>query len=346
MVTEPATQSGAFRAERWSYAEQRLYDRSPFNLWITTAIVLAALIGAFAVAASIDGVPWIVRDKTGPAFEHRAWLAICLTLIVCSSLGLQRYSRVMELKDAPEFYRAIQADVTWAPAFSKTRLRLFTVVGVIIGAGAMLLFLPSGAAGRTPAIVAWFSVVAVLLGALFFRGLELTGAGARHTRYVILSGLKIDLLRIEQLYPWGRAAARTALVWFTVSAATLLQFVGSTSRLYTIGLAVGSAAIGAWVFLGTLALIHHEIRKAKAAELERLRTEIDAVRRALDADPAAPAKLQSLLAFEARIDAAPEWPFDQTILIRVGASALILTVPWFGQALAGVMVEHLGKVLP
>jgi hypothetical protein len=39
-------------------------------------------------------------------------------------------------------------------------------------------------------------------------------------------------------------------------------------------------------------------------------------------------------------------PFDQTILVRVGASALILTVPWFGQAIAGVMVEHLGQLMP
>jgi len=28
--------------------------------------------------------------------------------------------------------------------------------------------------------------------------------------------------------------------------------------------------------------------------------------------------------------------------VRVGASALILTVPWFGQAFAGLMVAQLG----
>ena len=100
--------------------------------------------------------------------------------------------------------------------------------------------------------------------------------------------------------------------------------------------------MGGWVFINTLGLIHHEIRVAKATELEALRIEITGLKRSLHADPAAPAKLQSLLAFEARIAAAPEWPFDQTILVRVGASALILTVPWFGQAFAGLMVAHLG----
>ncbi len=52
-----------------------------------------------------------------------------------------------------------------------------------------------------------------------------------------------------------------------------------------------------------------------------------------------------LLAYEARIAAVPEWPFDQHIAVRVGASALLLAVPWFGQAVAAVVVERLGKSL-
>ncbi len=34
--------------------------------------------------------------------------------------------------------------------------------------------------------------------------------------------------------------------------------------------------------------------------------------------------------------------FDQTMLVRVAVSSLILTVPWFGQAFAAMAVEHLG----
>jgi hypothetical protein len=116
--------------------------------------------------------------------------------------------------------------------------------------------------------------------------------------------------------------------------------------LFAALLLVGCAGIGLWVFIGTLGLAHREIRAAKAAELETIRSELVAVKAAIDTDPAAPAKLQSLLAYEARIDGVPEWPFDQTILMRVGVSALILTVPWFGQAVAGLAVEHMGKLLP
>jgi hypothetical protein len=239
--------------------------------------------------------------------------------------------------------------VSWSPTFSTARLHLFTAFGAVVAGGAMLWYQLSGqgADARALAVAAWFTCAAILVGVLFFRGIVLTGAAARHSREFLQAGLQIDLLRIDQLYPWGRAASRTALIWFAVSAATLLQFVGDRGfDPYTIALVVGSAAIGAWVFVSMLGLIHHEIRQAKASELETLRAEIAALRAALHADPAAPAKLQSLLAYEARIAAAPEWPFDQTILVRVGASALILTVPWFGQAIAGLMVEHFGKLMP
>jgi hypothetical protein len=62
-----------------------------------------------------------------------------------------------------------------------------------------------------------------------------------------------------------------------------------------------------------------------------------------DADAAT--KLQGALAYEVRIAAVHEWPFDQPTLLRVGASALILTVPWFGQAIAGVVVDKLGNLM-
>ena len=68
------------------------------------------------------------------------------------------------------------------------------------------------------------------------------------------------------------------------------------------------------------------------------------MRNTLHEDAFASAKLHGLLAYEKRISDAPEWPFDQTTAVRVGASALILTVPWFGQAIAAYVVEHLSHV--
>ena len=84
--------------------------------------------------------------------------------------------------------------------------------------------------------------------------------------------------------------------------------------------------------------------EAKAAELERIRCRIDALRDKMHEDAFASASLHGLLAYEKRVQEAQEWPFDQTTLVRVCASALILTVPWFGQAAAAYMVDHLSRI--
>jgi hypothetical protein len=99
------------------------------------------------------------------------------------------------------------------------------------------------------------------------------------------------------------------------------------------------------VFIGTLGEIRVAIRAAKSAELEQVRHQIAALKADLHADPTAPAKLQSLLAFEARIASVHEWPFDQTTLARVTASSLVLTIPWFGQAFAGALVARFSSLI-
>ncbi|HZZ89674.1 MAG TPA: hypothetical protein VFE13_15210 [Caulobacteraceae bacterium] len=333
------------RAAAWTHAEQRFYDGSPLNGWLTTAALFVALVGAYALAATIDGATWALA-RSGVDAQRGAWNAVGLSLIVCAVLGLQRYSRLMDARDAPEFGRIVRPGVAWAPTFSKPRLRGLAALGAAVGGGLMIWFFTHAGSGvHALASAAWFTVVAALLGALFLRGVEMTRTASRHAGAVVRTGLEIDLLRIEQLYPFGRAAGRTALVWFTVSAVVLLQFAGAGLGPYTALLGVVCAGIGASVFIATLGVVHQEIRLAKAAELETLRAQIIGLRDRLNDDAAAPAKLQSLLAYEARIDAAPEWPFDQTILVRVGASALILAVPWFGQAVAGLVVDHFGKGL-
>ncbi|WP_372783653.1 hypothetical protein [Phenylobacterium sp.] len=326
------------------YAEQALFATSPFNLWLTSALLYAAMIGAYGLAALVDRAPWLMREGPGAMLDYRARLALVLPLIICSNLGLQRFSRLGEVADAPAFARALRPGVRWQPEFPMQRLRWFTLVGVVVGLAIVAIASSQGASAipSRPATFVWFCVTSSLLGALFFRGLVLTRAGARHTRQVIEEDLQIDLLRIELLYPWGRSAVRTSLVWFTVCASALLLFVSTGMTLFTIVTLVACAVMGLWVFVGTMSQMHRQIRIAKTAELDSLRTEITVTKDRLAADPAAAPRLQSLLAYEARIAAAPEWPVDQTMLVRVGVSSLILTVPWFGQAFAGMVVTHLG----
>jgi len=320
------------------YAEQALYARSPFNLWITTALLYAALVGLLAVAALIDGAPLTLAVGT----DYATKVGLVLPLIVCAVLCMQRYSRLGELRDAEAYAQALKPGVNWIPTLPLARLRVFTVIGAVAGLAIVAFAAAQAPDAHRVATLIWFGVLATLLGALFFRGLVLTRSAAQHTREVIETGLQIDLLRIERLYPWGRAATRTSLVWFTVCAATLLLFVSTGFNLYSAVILVACGAMGLWVFISAMSQMHRQIRRTKAAELDRLRDEIARLSARLGTDKAAAAQLQGLLAYEARIAAAPEWPVDQTMLVRVGVSSLILTVPWFGQAFAGVVVAHLG----
>jgi hypothetical protein len=326
--------------ERVLYAEQALYALSPFNLWITTALLYVAMIGLLAIAGVADRAPYALPGSA-PA-DDRLQVGLVLPLIACVVLCMQRYSRLGELRDAQAFTQALKPDVRLQPAFPMARLRAFTAVGAAVGLAIVVIATAQQATTFRPASFAWFGIVAALLGALFVRGLVLTQAAARHTREVIETGLEIDLLRIERLYPWGRAATRTSLVWFTVSAATLLLFASTGFTLYSAAILVACGLMGVWVFVSAMSQMHRQIRQTKAAELDSLRSEIARLRSRLGADKDAATQLQGLLAYEARIAAAPEWPVDQTMLMRVGVSSLILTVPWFGQAFAGVVVEHLG----
>jgi hypothetical protein len=112
----------------------------------------------------------------------------------------------------------------------------------------------------------------------------------------------------------------------------------------------GAWAIVAVVNTGTLSIgvlslllpsrgVNESLRAARTGELARVRAELDRLRtRLLDgrADAAESARLNALLAWEARVDAMSVWPFDTPTLIRF---ALFLLVP-LGSWLGGALVER------
>jgi hypothetical protein len=334
-------------ADKRAYLEQRLFIRSPFGLWTTTALIFAVLIGLFALAWLVSGRPALVatdgRVYAGTIPRLAAWFSLMIAVI----LGMQRYARIKDGEDLPRYATVLRGGWDCVRSEMMPRdvaLARATVFGFVLGAAASYLLY--AARGRDnlmdyPAMLAWFAAVTTALAMMFARGVALTRGGTRGMRGVIEDKLVIDLLRIDRLSVVGRSAARPALIWFTVSAVILLLFIGGDITLFNVFLLFGCAAMGIWVFVGAMEHVHRRIQHAKAEALERVRGEIDGVRAHAATDPLAAAKLHGLLAYEKRVSDAQEWPFDQSTLVRVGASALILTIPWFGQAIAAVVVEHL-----
>lgn len=331
--------------------EQALYERSPFGLFATTTLVFVVLFGSFVAIAAAEGVIAVHRVGRFVGVTDVAWSALVLSLLCCAALMMQRYVRLAEGRDTGDYAKILTGgmasarDLT-AMVATEARFGRSTLSGLGIGiALSILIRLSEIGEGRLvpDGVILWYALVTTFLAVLFARGVEQTRAGNRGYARTLNTQLKIDLLRTDLLAVLGRSAARSALIWFVISAVACLFFVGDDLNWLTILLAGACAAMGMGHFAAVMSRIHRQILAAKKTELENIRCGIDALRDGLHEDAFASAKLHGLLAYEKRVSDAPEWPFDQTTAVRVGASALILTVPWFGQAAVQYLIDHLGR---
>jgi hypothetical protein len=335
------------REDRGSYFEQRIFAWSPFGTLLTSLLILALFAGAFLATMAIDGRPAFALANGALVVEDETRGALTLSLLVAAALGLQRYARVKDREDMIRNvanFRNGQASLSFFAVNGPSTPSILgaTVFGLVFAVIAMTRFLPHPRVGSLTYF--WFFTTTAVVSVLFARGVVMTRAGNRASRRFIDSELTIDLLRIDQLSMVGRSAARAALIWFAVSAITCLFFTSNGITVFALVLVLASIGLGVAIFVATMEHMHRRIHEAKAHELERVRTQIDNVRHDAHADAGVAQRLHGLIALEKRIADAPEWPFDQSTALRVGASALILTLPWFGQAVAGSLVERMGQV--
>ena len=329
------------RADRKAYLEQRLFVFSPLNTFWTALIIFLLLFGSYAAAAVFSGVA--LTTGHGIAIGNGTRFALLFSLLIATVLGIQRFARTRERADFMAHAAVLSgglADAKRATALTpdSARLTRATIIGIVTGAILCWTIVPVSPPLQTLPTYIWFCGVTIVISVLFARGVTLTRGAARGMREMIGDRLVVDLLRIDRLSVIGRAAARGALVWFTISAGVCLFFIGGRIDGFTVALLFSCTAMGVWIFVATMETVRRKIRAAKAVELERVRREIDAAR-------STPGEtLQGLLAYEARIMAVHEWPFDQTTLVRVAASAFILAVPWFGQAVAAFVVERFADI--
>jgi hypothetical protein len=330
--------------------EQQLYERSPAGAVATTTIIFVLLFGSFLAIAAIEHVPAFVTGGGHTfGFTNASWPALVLSLLCCTALGMQRYTRLAEIRDVPNYARILSGGMEsarrlaglWPP---NARLTPATLIGLAVGVVISVVIRTSEIAENhviPPATMLWYASATTFLTVLFARGVEMTRAGGRAFAYLTQSELKIDLLRIDALAVLGRAAARFSLIWFVISAVAFLFFAGGDLNWLTIALIVACVAMGLAIFLGIMSRVHHKIIAVKAQELEKIRSRIDSIRHSLHAEQNSAAHMHGLLAYEKRIQDAPEWPFDQPTLVRLAAYVLIPIIPWFGQAAAGYAIEHL-----
>jgi hypothetical protein len=148
---------------------------------------------------------------------------------------------------------------------------------------------------------------------------------------------RVRLGEIGPLAPFARTGLRTALLWFVGTSLASLLLVDTDAPVLVLSILLATTAIGVFSLLAPSRGVHERLRDVKREELAWLRAEIarssGALRRG---DAAGAAQLPALLAWEARIADAPEWPFDTSTWLRF---ALLLLAP-LGSWLGGALVEH------
>jgi hypothetical protein len=155
----------------------------------------------------------------------------------------------------------------------------------------------------------------------------------------------LDLLDPGALTPFGRQALRIALltVLFPSFLAVLVADQGFAEMI--LGFLVGGAAIATAAFLLPVQGIHRRLVAEKQGELARVRRALHGDVGALEGSPLASwrsaASLGDLLAYEARLTAVREWPFDAPTLLRFSAFLLLPLGSWLGGALVERLVSRI-----
>lgn len=265
---------------------------------------------------------------------------------VCAAYWLgQRWAQ----RDLEELRGAVEAgDAVWSAWAERVRAPAFAGLlrGALLGAltGGVVDWIGGRAsydtAGTWPGHIVWVWI----LNPVLFAGLGvLVWISAERARLFQELGrrARVRVGEIAPLAPFARAGLRTALLWFVGTSLASLLLVDTDAPLLVSSILVVTTAIALASLLAPSRGVHERLREAKRAELDWLREEIarssDALRRG---DAAGATQLPALLAWEARVAGAPEWPFDTSTWLRF---ALLLLVPlgsWLGGALAERVVER------
>ena len=153
---------------------------------------------------------------------------------------------------------------------------------------------------------------------------------------------RVRLLEPESLGLFARRGLRLALYWFGGSALALLLVFQSRGQELVLGLIGLTVAIGLVSLILPSLGIHQRVVETKNAELARVRGEIESRLTALrGGDRGAATELPALLAWEARVSAAREWPLGGRVLIRFALLVLLPLGSWLGGALVERLVDGL-----
>ena len=333
----------------------RLFDRVPASPLAVGAALGLALVATFLLLDLWDrNLRTLLSGEVAPWRHVEVRSAFIIASLVAGVLVTHRYEQAGTRRDLRALLPALRrveladdggdADAVGAP--DRSRLRAVGALGAAgITAIVPMLYLDPTRFLRVetyamPSVLFDLAVGAALGWAT---SRTLYASVCQDRAFARLAGRvrEIDLLDLSPLRPFARRGLRRALRWLLLATIASMAFIDAGYAEAPALVLVGIVAFAMLSFLLPVLGIHARIRAEKLDSLAALRQQIRAERATLDAGSARGGRLADLLAYEARIAAAREWPIDATTLLRFAVFLLLPLGSWLGSAVVGHAVEQL-----
>jgi hypothetical protein len=334
------------RSAPWS---ERIFDALPLApIWVGAGLALALLALFVLLSASFGGFSELLTGGASFWALRDARLGVVLIVLAAFIPTAERYA----LLGARRNFEALGPLLEEGAPLREYRLRgdarrrrLAGLLGLLLAPAAALFI------DRNPALYfdpgywrvenAWSWLLSVFfcfaLGRFVYTTLEISRRFSALADEIVI----IDLFDPAPLAPFARQGLLLALLWLllpSIFAANAMDpgFAFPIAILGLLCVAVATAGL----LLPVLG-VHRRLREAKAAERKRVLAAMRGEPAALSASPIArrapSASLADLVAWQAFVDSASEWPFDAGMRLRF---ALYLAIP-LGSWVGGALVERL-----
>jgi hypothetical protein len=323
-----------------------LFDRIPLPpFW--GGVVVALAVFAFFLLYSIAFGASLGR-LVGFSFEwgwvaeliQDGFLGFAIAVTAASVRGARAEIRLLQPARAPELEREVLR-------YPRALLACVGFIGVL-SATPTVLSASMWEGGRRPEwthpTVLWLFARNAVTWSIVLRGMALELVLGRRFSALADAVVLSDPLDRTAFAPFARRALRNVLLWMLLAAWVSLTYVGpgwAVGSLLALGLAT-LAGFAVTAFLLPLLGPHRRLRDAKRAELARVRSALLAARdAALCGDGAAPpGRLADLIAYEARVADASEWPLEASTVLRFALYLMLGLGSWIGAGLVQHLLER------
>jgi hypothetical protein len=301
-------------------------------LWlaiVSLGALWCALLGDLDSVFSVAEPLGLTRRGRGAAVSALLIAFVAITSRHIARMSHESWLALLPLTGlAPEAFRELIRDV----GRREVRRPWVDLVGAGVGLAVLALSIRSY---RWDALLAFSAVSNVVLFVMIAREAADSLATERYAR--IAGAIReLDLLDTRPLRCFGRRGLQLAFFWAGGSTIASLNALNLEQSAALFVVVTGTLLIAGLALFAPVRAAHGRIRDAKHQELADVRARILAARDAQRAGRPAP-ELSGWIAYEARIDAVPEWPFDVSTLMRFALLAVIATGSWLG----GAVVERL-----